>query len=383
MKRGNVLFAMVAWIFSFGIVPAPGVPQGISSQADQAKPPMAPPVMPPIAPSMPPIEPLPVPNWIELPTAPGKFLGYIIPDLPWVVTPGKEFKIDFNLLPVEPTFHQPVPVDMEQTDLIDYTPRSFKINPGERVTVKATILQPSQGLSQIIYTTSAPGWATRWVTVNSGFRAGLSLTLPASIDSGTISFFSVQFLDEATGKRVTLDAPTSLVIEATSAEIRRGNGPWSRVLTLDLMSGANSSPVLELKPNSWPPGPGALKAELRINSQRIIADKVVEFSGAPSWWSALIMAAVGGLLWSLYSVAKDFKTIATGPRRGIVAQLALTLFGGLFAGSFAYLLASWDVLGIRVDTSSLRGFVFFGFLVAYVGVDSLMKGISSKVPERT
>ena len=97
----------------------------------------------------------------------------------------------------------------------------------------------------------------------------------------------------------------------------------------------------------------------------------------------MIMAAVGGLLWSLYSVAKDFKTIATGPRRRIVAQFALTLFGGLFAGSFAYLLASWDVLGIRVDTSSLRGFVFFGFLVAYVGVDSLMKGISSKVPERT
>jgi hypothetical protein len=378
MRQANVMLVLaVAWIYSFGLAP-PCVSQAHPAPASIAPPitsPIIPPTLPPIMP------PIAIERSFTEPQA--KFLGYILTDMPWVVTPGKEFKIDFFLQPVEPTFNQPVPVVMEQTDLIDYTPRSFKVRPGERVTVRAMILQPSQGLSQIIYTTSAPGWVTPWVTVNSGFQAGLSLTLPAMMDSGTVGFFSVQFVDEATGKRVALGAPTSLLIEASSAEIRYGGGPWSRVLKLDLLSGANSSPVLELRPNYWPPGRGALKAELRLNSQRIIADKVVELVCAPSWWSALLMAAIGGLLWSLYSLAKDFKTITTGPRRRIAAQLALTLFGGLFAGSLAYLLASWDIFGIRVDTSSLRGFVFLGFLFAYIGVDSLMKGISSKVPGRT
>ncbi|HVT17227.1 MAG TPA: hypothetical protein VHQ90_13735 [Thermoanaerobaculia bacterium] len=306
---------------------------------------------------------------------PKNYLGYISADLPWVVTLGEEFEVDVFLVAATSAPHKPVTIYMERTDRIRYEPRALTISPGERVTVKTKIVRSPGGLSEIF--ASADGWYPLQATVSTGFRGNLSVRLPASLDSGSVSSFSVQFIDEI-GGLISLDSPASLVVEVTSAEIRHGSKPWSQVLKLPLDPGANSSPVLELKPTDWKPSRGTLRAELRINSQRVIASKVVEFSCVPSGWVTLLMAAVGGTLWSLYSIARDYKKIAMVTRRKAVTQVAVTMIAGFFAGCLAYLLASWDVLGIRVDTTSLKGFIVLGFLFSYVGVESLMKGVSSK-----
>jgi len=63
------------------------------------------------------------------------------------------------------------------------------------------------------------------------------------------------------------------------------------------------------------------------------------------------------------------------PQR-VAGALGLIASGSV-AGALAYFLSNFDVLGIAVDTSSLRGFVILGFLFSYVGVDLILKTLVS------
>ena len=92
----------------------------------------------------------------------------------------------------------------------------------------------------------------------------------------------------------------------------------------------------------------------------------------------MIMAAAGGALKSLYSLAKAFPNLVEAGTKTATVRLASNILTGLSAGCLAYFLASWNILGIRVDTTSLRGFAVLGFLFAYIGVESVMKIMTQK-----
>jgi hypothetical protein len=51
---------------------------------------------------------------------------------------------------------------------------------------------------------------------------------------------------------------------------------------------------------------------------------------------------------------------------------------GALAGAIAYLLANYEVLGFKADTTQLRGFLILGFLFAYVGIDTILKIVTAK-----
>src|ERR1700704_1425106 len=151
--------------------------------------------------------------------------GYISADLPWKVVQGDEFNMDVWLEQEKAIARKPVVIYMEQTDSIQYEPRVIEALPGQRTTIKVRILRSSSGLSQIIAT--GQNWKPLLVSIDSGFRARLSISAPSEIETGTIRSFFVQFIDE-TGNPVALEAPTSVLVEVTSAEIRYDNQPWSR-----------------------------------------------------------------------------------------------------------------------------------------------------------
>ena len=88
---------------------------------------------------------------------------------------------------------------------------------------------------------------------------------------------------------------------------------------------------------------------------------------------------LGGLLHTLYTFVFDSERSYL--RRGrLVASRVAT---GVLAGLLAYLLAAWNVLGIQVDTTSLRAYAIMGFLFSYVGVDALVKKILPGEHEHT
>src|SRR5215213_137984 len=207
--------------------------------------------------------------------------GYITADLPWRVKQGDTFNIDLWLVPSNPlpAAQLAVTVYMEQTDSIQYDPRIIDIRPGQRKTIKAKVLSSPSGLTEII--ASADGWDRLSVSIDSGFQAQFSPSIPAEILSGSRDTFSVQFVGKD-NKLLALDAPVSVILETTSAEIRTGDRPWSRSLEIPIARGANSTPLIEIRASSWPPSRGFVKADIKINSQQIIGTQAYKFQIVPS-----------------------------------------------------------------------------------------------------
>jgi hypothetical protein len=263
---------------------------------------------------------------------------------------------------------------MEENNNISYEPKTVKVFPGQRSTVKAKIIRSTCGLNQIVAT--APNWKPLKVSIDSGFRAELLATLPREIETATINSFVVQFID-ANNSPVAIETPASIRLEATSAEIRYGNLPFRNVQEIDLDLGATSTPAIEIRPSSSSSGSGLLRAQIiinkKINQPQTVFSQATEFRIIPSWWLALLVASFGGILYSLYNLTKSLPRPQKITNKRLAGIIASNVLGGVLAGCLAYFLASWNILGIKVDTTSLRGFALLGFLFAYIGVDSIMK----------
>jgi hypothetical protein len=99
----------------------------------------------------------------------------------------------------------------------------------------------------------------------------------------------------------------------------------------------------------------------------------------PPWWLQLLVGALGGCAHGVYVLA----TSDRGSRRWRAHVIASRLVTGAVAGSLAYLLAAWNILGVQIETTSLRAYAIMGFLFAYVGVDAILKHlVRSPEPER-
>jgi hypothetical protein len=298
-------------------------------------------------------------------------------DLPIKVEQQREFKVDVWLekkeMPKE-ILSEPVVVFMEQTTSVSYEPRVLHLRPNQRSTITAKVLRSPSGLTEIRAT--AEGYKPLLVTIDSGFRGKLINTFPKEIEAGTTRSFVVKFVDEK-GNPVSLETSGLLLVEGTATKLRIGNSNWSNSLKFNLDPGETCTPLLQARATSGIKANGSIRAQLLVNPLRkppmAVATEISEFQILPSWWLAMLTAAVGGTLSSIYTLGKR-RSIA-GRGKATIAKVSGTLFSGFLAGCLAYLLATWNILGIRVDTTSLRGFVVIGFLFSYLGIESVMKRI--------
>ncbi len=74
------------------------------------------------------------------------------------------------------------------------------------------------------------------------------------------------------------------------------------------------------------------------------------------------MAIFGAVLYFVYSVYSDDK------RENVRSKLWATLA----AGVIAWLFTGFDLLGLKLDTNSLRTYAITGFLFCFLGVDVLL-----------
>jgi len=66
------------------------------------------------------------------------------------------------------------------------------------------------------------------------------------------------------------------------------------------------------------------------------------------------------------------------PLSGFILKVGLPTLIGVFARLLGYLLGKWNVLGIKVDTTSLQGFVVLGILFSYVGIDLVLTALAQR-----
>jgi hypothetical protein len=306
-------------------------------------------------------------------------LGTLEADLPLRAQKDQPFDIDIWLQPKDKDkkFDAEVWVFMEQTSQVKYEPRAFQVLPGanDRVTIKATILNPTGGLASIEGT--AEDWESLSTIVDTGFTAKLKTNIIEPIDSGQGKSFIINLVDSL-GNPVSLDTDIDVILRSSNIKLwDQKNKSWQEEVVLKMEQGTNSSPPLTIQSDSLIADKALISATLK-SQERLFHNADFGIDIKARWYVPLLLAMFGGILHGVYKIVKESHDPSNRLHPGGVGAILVGLFTGAIAGSLAYLLISWGVLGIKVETTTLQAFVILGFLFSYVGVDFILKTVTSK-----
>ncbi len=285
-------------------------------------------------------------------------IGTLTTELPVEVEKNKPFDFEVRLKPRSGDFTGTVNVAMQQNPNVVYEPRNFTLTPGQTQKVSATVVKSN--------------------------RIQLNAKIEQPIESYRRKPFIVSFTDDA-GKPVRLEAGARLFFDASNLLVSLdGENDWRSNIDLPLGKEDDEAKPLQLKATSWYADTGIIKMSLTTPQGYKIAGASVTVSIVPPWWVLMMMGMLGGLMYSMIQFLRDFlqsrrkRTPAAWVRR-----VSLAVLLGIVPGAFAYLLAAWNILGIKTDTTNLKGFFILGLLFAYVGMDVVLALTAPKKAKTT
>lgn len=310
-------------------------------------------------------------------------IGQLRIDIPDNVEIGTPFNIDMWIDFTDPSYSGSVKVFMEQTNKVLYEPRVFEVKPDEpRSQVKVTIVKAPSGLSLI--RASANGLEELLEPLDVNFSIKLKPNnLDQALVSGAVTNVNFDFVN-GKGEPVALDAPIKLTLGSPNLYVRiKATDAWADSVEFDIPQNYTSTPPVQVKPRwLWSPNNGLLGVTARItdkgNYSFPVRNENIKFSVVPRWWLPLVVAILGGIIFSLYQAAQDWVKSTESKGRRVVPILIQRILPGTLAGALAYFLVNLNILGIKIDTTALQGFLVLGFLFAYVGIDTILKLVTKK-----
>lgn len=313
----------------------------------------------------------------------GDRIGQLRIDIPDNVEIGTPFNIDMWIDFTDPSYSGSVKVFMEQTNKVLYEPRVFEVKPDEpRPQVKVTIVKAPSGLALI--RASANGLEELLEPLDVNFSVKLKPNnLDQALVSGLITNVNFDFVN-GKGEPVALDAPIKLTLGSANLYVRiKPTDAWADSVEIDVPQNYTSTPAIQVKPRwLWSPNNGLLGVTARIsdkgNYSFPVRNENIKFNVVPRWWLPLIVAILGGIIFSLYQAAQDWVKSTEPKARRVVPVLIQRILPGALAGALAYFLVNMNILGIKIDTTALQGFLVLGFLFAYVGIDTILKLVTKK-----
>lgn len=301
-------------------------------------------------------------------------VGQLKAEVPPNIEINEPFSIDIWFEPNDSKFSKTVTVYMDQAKNIQYDPRVFQFEPKKKKTIRARLIKSRSGLAVI--KANSIGCTSLEKVLNAGFPLKFSAPeLEKPIERG-VTFWTIVFADNS-GKPIPLDATVSFHLRAYNAYFRTRSNNLSREVVFDSERGTDSSQTLQIEPSSLWESKGRVDVVAIINENELLHSETIRFTILPSQTVLFFMAIVGGILYSLYLISKEIMEVPS-PVKWFFSRGLLKIVAGFITGSLAYFLAEWDVLGIKVDTTTYRGFVILGFLFSYVGIDTILKKISER-----
>lgn len=295
------------------------------------------------------------------------------------VEKGEPFEFDVWLSPRSPDFNGSVKVSMERSAKVKYEPQEFELKAGDRQKVIGKIVSSNSGLA-IIYA-YAEHWEPIDLTINSGFTGKLKTNIGEPLQSRTVKGLALSLVDKD-GKPLKLDAPLTLYMRGSRILLlAEDSDQWRADIEMGVARGTSNLMPVNIKPTSWAGDTGIVSVLLKTPQGAPVYDETVYVSILPPWYVPLLMAMLGGLT---YSFGQFLRSQLSRTRRQTAKtwsrKAAISVVAGLTAGLLAYLLAAWNILGIKIDTTSLKGFVILGILFSYVGVDLVLGATSARKP---
>jgi hypothetical protein len=263
---------------------------------------------------------------------------------------------------------KPINVKIEKDARIECKPpNQFTVKPGEVKFLDVRIKRTRSGIVSLGLHPDR-GLGVVDIPLAVGFQGHLKIT-PSNLslsddDPATIN---IMIVDE-NGKPLTVGTTLEMNVQAVDALVRQdtnnANG-WSEKLPpMALAANAGMSPQFQVRSNSKRGGSIHILATLNFpNDGVVLAQESFAFQVAPVWWLPIVFAAVGSLLYWLYSFLQAPKASVA-----VFAQVGAALLGGVIA----YLFAGFDLLGLKLDPNVLKTYVLLGFLFGYVGIEVIL-----------
>jgi hypothetical protein len=257
------------------------------------------------------------------------------------------------------------------------------LTPGQAQKVTATVVKSNSGLA-IIYAS-----AENWIPVDQSIHVGgVPLKLVAKIEQPVESYrrkpFLVGFTDDA-GKPVRLETDATLLFEGTNILLcLSGSKDCGAKVELPLKKEVAESKTIELKATSWSADAGTITITLSTPTGYNVSDGSFSVAIVPAWWILILMGMLGGLTYSMIQFLRA--SLQSRRKRSPAAwirKVSLAVLVGIVPGALAYPLAAWNILGIKTDTTSLKGFFILGLLFAYVGMDVVLALTAPKKTKTT
>ena len=297
--------------------------------------------------------------------------GELVTDLPVEVERNKSFDFYVRLKPYANDFKGAVMVEMQQNPNVEYDQRFFMLEPGQAQKVTAKVVKSDSGLAVINV------FAANWIAIDLAIHVGgVPLNVVAKLEQPLESYrrksFLVEFTDD-TGKPVRLESAARLLLEGTNLQVCSDDAKdCSAKVELPLKKEVYES-TAQLKANGWFADTGMITMTLSTPTGYNVSSGTLSVAIVPAWWILTIMGMLGGLT---YSMIKFLRTSLQLRRKRSLAvwikKTAMAVVVGIVPGALAYPLATWNILGIKTDTTSLRGFFILGLLFAYVGMDVVL-----------
>lgn len=303
----------------------------------------------------------------------------LVTDLPFEPNEA-EFKFQIWLDPGSEKSNQAFHVFLYANPNLKYDKSDFTLKAYKPQTITATRRQGSATLVEVIARADGDRCHGIDQTINFGFRASLKAELPQELLGGSRQAFTVKLIDEQ-GKSVALKAPAFVRLIGSNAKLRVYSNAPKTTVDISLQTGANATPLIEILPEKLlAGGNGSVQAELHASEQYILASSdLIPFVIPVAFWIQLLMGIVGGLLNAFYSVLRLIADSAKETWRDIGAKAGIGVVGGIVAVLFADKAA---LIGIKLEQTSLSGYVALGFIISYLGVDSFLTRLKPGPPSQ-
>lgn len=252
-------------------------------------------------------------------------------------------------------------VNMFLDPQVEYDPKQFKVLPCKDAFVRVTVKKKGAGLANLA--AFADGYSYFSEGLDVGFDGKVNVTSTAPLSYGEPGTLNVEVVGQD-DKPLSFANPLSVTLESLDAALlgpSENANQWTHSVTLHLDPGARSSPQFQIKSEKVRGGAVHLSTSLLLGVV-ILSQENHSFNAAPAAWLPVVLAIFGALLYSLYSILSD-------DRRENVKQ---KLFASSVAGTIAWLFTGFDLLGLKLDTNSLRTYAITGFLFSFLGVDVLL-----------
>ena len=293
----------------------------------------------------------------------------------FVRTDGRSFEIQLTYVPQAAS--GAVDVTPQAGSNVVFHERRFKVDPNVPVTVHGTIAESLSTVEVVTFRSACCSHEATTMIAPSVGRA-LAVLRDAELTDGEPLDVTVEALGRDK-QRLSSPVPVRLEVTSTRGLLRSKPGePWAPTVGLDIAPGNPVESHLEYQPEAFWGGRGTITSKLLLKQDSVSGLSLLNVSDSftifPAWWVCFFATIIGALLWSLFGVMRNHKSLPLKKR--IFAPHEEWLIGAA-SGAVAYaILVGAHFAGFgEINRNNPWGFVLVGVLVSVGGAETMLKRI--------